>query len=96
MVATAPGGPKVGLNEEWEVTVWNVPGARPVWLVDFVSTLRPATDSAFTIKAYRYQGFSLRATEKWNDQTATLLTSDGKDKSNANTTRARWIDVIGP
>lgn len=51
--------------------------------------------SIFTINAYRYQGFSIRATEKWNDETARLLTSEGKDKSNGNGTRARWCDVSG-
>lgn len=92
---TAPGGAKVVLNEQWEVTAWNLPGARRAWLVDFVSTMNPATEAPFIIRAYRYQGFSLRATEKWNDRTATLLTSEGKNKSDANTTRARWIDVNG-
>ena len=89
------GEAKVALNEQWEVKVWNVDPDRKVWLIDFVSTLNPATDAPLTIKAYRYQGFSLRATEKWNDETATLLTSEGFDKSNANATRARWIDVNG-
>jgi hypothetical protein len=60
-----------------------------------MSTLNPATDDGITIKAYRYQGFSLRATERWNDETARLLSSEGLDKSTANATRARWIDVNG-
>lgn len=86
---------KVVLNEEWDVRVWNVDSSGEVWLIDFLSTLSPATDEPLTIKAYRYQGFSLRTTEKWNDRTATLLTSEGYDKSDANGTRARWIDVNG-
>ena len=89
------GEEKAALNEQWEVKVWNVDPDRKVWLIDFVSTLNPATDAPLTIKAYRYQGFSLRATERWNDETATLLTSEGFDKSNGNATRARWIDVRG-
>ena len=92
---TGPSGEQAVLNEQWEVKVWNVDPDRKVWLIDFVSTLNPTTDRALTIKAYRYQGFSLRATEKWNDETAVLLTSAGFDKSNANSTRARWIDVNG-
>jgi hypothetical protein len=91
----APAGPKVALNEEWEVIAWNIPGEKPVWLVDFVSTLMPATEQPFIIKAYRYQGFSIRATEKWGDQTANILTSEGKTKADANATRARWVDVNG-
>lgn len=92
---TGPAGPKVALDEEWEVKVWNLSPERKVWIIDFASTLNPATAQPLTIKAYRYQGFSMRATEKWGDQNTTLLTSEGLNKSNANSTRARWIDVNG-
>lgn len=92
---TAPDGAKVALREQWEVTVWNAAPDGGAWLIDFVSTLNPATDDGITIKAFRYQGFSLRATERWNDDNAVLLTSEGFDKGNGNATRARWIDVRG-
>jgi hypothetical protein len=92
---SAPGGDKVALREQWEVTAWNVDPQHDAWLIDFVSTLDPATDAPLTIKEYRYQGFSLRATEKWNDANSRLRTSEGLDKSTANATRARWIDVNG-
>jgi type 1 glutamine amidotransferase len=85
----------VALKETWRVKSWNVDSERDVWLIDFTSVLHPATTDTFTIKEYRYQGFSLRATEKWNDETASVLTSRGYDKSNANGTRARWMDVSG-
>lgn len=90
---TGPTDERVALTEQWDVTVWQA--SSDAWLIDFVSTLNPATSEPLTIKGYRYQGFSLRATEKWNDETARLLTSEGFDKSNANSTRARWIDVNG-
>lgn len=92
---TAPSGEKVPLKEEWGIKAWNVDPDQELWLVDVTSVLHPATEEPLTIKEYRYQGFSLRATEKWNDETATLLTSEGYDKSNANATRARWINVNG-
>ncbi|MEX0778171.1 MAG: ThuA domain-containing protein [Balneolales bacterium] len=92
---TTPDGEKTALNEQWEVKAWNADPDDKVWLIDFVSTLNPATEEPLVIKEYRYQGFSLRATEKWNDDNATLFTSEGYDKSNANATRARWIDVNG-
>lgn len=94
-VVTDSSSEKVALNEQWEVKVWKVDPDRKVWLIDFISTMSPATEEPLIIKAYRYQGFSLRATETWNDETATLLTSAGYDKSNANGTRARWLDVNG-
>jgi hypothetical protein len=93
--ASDPSGKRTALQEEWEVRVWNADPDQQIWLIDFVSRLNPATDSVFTIKAYRYQGFGFRATKKWDDQTATLLTSEGKDKADGNATRARWCDVNG-
>ncbi len=86
---------KVAMNEQWGVSVWNADPEQKTWLVDFTSTLSPASDAPLTILAYRYQGFSLRATERWNDTNATLLTSEGFNKSNGNATRARWLDVNG-
>jgi type 1 glutamine amidotransferase len=95
LTAPDPTGAKVALNEEWKVRIWGTNEVDAPRLIDFQSTLQCATDSIFTINAYRYQGFSLRATEKWNDETARLLTSEQKDKSNGNGTRARWCDVSG-
>jgi type 1 glutamine amidotransferase len=91
---TPPPAETVALTEQWAVRVWNVDRAKRRWLIDFVSTLNPL-DEPFTITAYRYQGFSLRATEKWNDASSTLRTSEGLGKSDGNGTRARWIDVNG-
>ncbi|MEM6320905.1 MAG: ThuA domain-containing protein [Bacteroidota bacterium] len=95
LTAPDPSGFKVALDEEWKVTVWNSGGTDAPRLIDFQTTLQCATDSIFTINAYRYQGFSFRATEKWDDKTAHLLTSQGKDKSNGNATRARWCNANG-
>lgn len=89
-------GSQVVLKEEWDVRVWNTgDGTDPGWIVDFTSTYNCATDSILTIKEYRYQGFGFRATEKWDDNTAQLLTSEGKNKGDGNATRARWCDIRG-
>jgi hypothetical protein len=95
LTAPDPSGAKVALLEEWKVRVWNVSPRADVWLIDFASTESCATESPLVIEAHRYQGFGFRATAKWNDTTATMLTSEGKDQSNGNTTRARWLDVRG-
>jgi len=92
---TGPTGEKVAINEQWEVNIWNVDPDQKVWLIDFTSIMNPAAEDGITIKEYRYQGFSLRATEKWNDNNTVILTSEGFDKSDANATRAQWIDVNG-
>lgn len=88
-------GEKVAVTESWEVTAWPGGAGDGAWIIDFASTLSPATESPLKILAYRYQGFSIRATEKWNDDNSRLLTSEGMNKSNGNGTRARWIDVNG-
>ncbi len=97
LTAPTPTGSEVALKETWDVRVYNL-GEQPekFWMIDFISALNCATDSAFTIKKYRYEGFGFRATAKWNDSNCHLLTSEGKDKSNGNATRARWCDVRGP
>lgn len=89
------GAPKIALREQWEVTAWNAAPDQGAWVIDFSSTLSPATDSAVTIEAYRYQGFGMRATGRWNDSNSTFITSEGRNKSDANGTRARWMNVSG-
>ncbi len=86
-------GFEVALKEEWNLRVWNT--NLNGWIIDFTSTMNNPTDSIFKILEYRYQGFGFRATEKWDDKTATLLTSEGKNKADGNSTRARWCDVNG-
>ncbi len=86
---------RAALDEQWKLRIWNADPSQSVWLVDFVSELSCATESPLTILEYRYQGFSIRASEHWNDDNTDLLTSEGKDKSDANATRARWIDING-
>jgi type 1 glutamine amidotransferase len=90
-----PAGEKVALDETWDVTAWDARGGAGPWIVDFVSTLSPASDVPLTVKGYRYQGFSIRATGRWSDANSALLTSEGLDKSTGNATRARWIDLGG-
>ena len=84
------------LDETWNVRVWNNDPQQKVYLVDFVSTQSNVTDKPLTVKEYRYQGFGFRANKDWNDDTAQLLTSEGKNKADGNGTRARWGNVSGP
>jgi len=86
-------GYEIVLKEEWNVRVWKMNSGG--WVIDLISTYNNPTDDIFTILKYRYQGFGFRATEKWDDKTASILTSEGKDKSDGNSTRARWCDING-
>ncbi len=94
LTAPHPDGAKTALEEDWNIRVWANGSEKDPWVVDFSSDLFTG-DSAFAINAYRYQGFGYRATGKWDDRTARLLTSEGKNKSDANGVRARWIDARG-
>jgi len=96
LTAPDPDGRLVVLSEVWDVRVWSPGDAKGPRIVDLTSTLSAATDRPLTIEAYRYQGFGFRATAEWNDANTHLLTSEGRDKSDGNATRARWCDVRGP
>ncbi|MFH1941568.1 MAG: PmoA family protein [bacterium] len=92
----APEGEKVVLNEVWEVRVWNGCGQnRKLWMWDFVTTQRCATDQPLTLLKYRYGGFGFRGTPDWTDRNSDYLTSDGKTRVNGNGTRARWCQAYG-
>lgn len=95
LTAPHPDGAKTALDENWHIRAWSAPAEKGPWVIDFSSELNVPGDSVFAIQAYRYQGFGYRATGKWDDRTAQLLTSEGKNKSDANGIRARWIDANG-
>jgi hypothetical protein len=86
-------GFEVILKEEWNIKVWDA--GPDVRVIDFISTFNNIADSVFTLKQYRYQGFGFRATDKWNDTTAHITTSESLTKENGNGTRARWCDING-
>ena len=89
---SAPEGRKIALNEVWDVKVWGIEG---IWLWDFNSTLKCATDSPFIIEKYRYAGFGFRATEDWTNKNSYIVTSDGKTRKDADGSRGRWCNVFG-
>jgi len=89
----AKGPDKVALNELWEVRVWDIPSKVTLW--DLTTTLNCASGPV-ELEAYRYGGgIGYRATEEWTNQNVRVLTSEGKTRSEADGTRARWCDVSG-
>jgi hypothetical protein len=90
--------PIVALNESWEVTVYEVPGAaRPLRVFDLVMTQTCATNDPLILPEYRYGGLGFRGHDQWNGKDrATFLTSEGEtDRVKGNTTRARWVHIGG-
>ena len=90
----AKGGDAVAMNELFDVRVWNVANKR--YMFDYMSTLNTPLDSGILLAAYRYGGgIGYRATEKWNRDNSSVLTSEGKDRKNADGSNARWCIIEG-
>lgn len=90
----AKGADAVAMNELFDVRVWNVPNKK--YLFDYVSTLNTPLDSGILLAAYRYGGgIGYRATEKWNKNNSTVLTSEGRDRKTADGSNARWCIIEG-
>lgn len=83
----------VALQEVWNVRIYNT--GDKMWLCDFVSSLNCATDSAVTLKEYRYGGFGFRASKAWNNSNSKVLTSEGKKRKEADASAARWCMIDG-
>lgn len=90
------GSEKKALNEVWDIRAYNsgTDSSRRIW--DFISTFSCAGNSPVELLQYRYGGgFGFRATASWTSATSKVLTSEGKTRLNADSTRARWIKITG-
>ncbi len=87
--------PVVVLNETWEVTVYNVAGAR---VFDILITQVCATNDPLVLPEFRYGGMGLRGSGEWTGQALPkILTSEGEtDRVRAHTHAMRWIHIGGP
>jgi hypothetical protein len=90
----AVGGDAVAMNELFDVRVWNIANQR--YMFDYASTLNTPLDSGILLAAYRYGGgIGYRATEKWNKNNSSVLTSEGKVRKNSDGSNARWCIIEG-
>ncbi len=89
--------PKPVLNEDWEVNVYRVGQGQTAYsMFDVVVTQMCATTSPLLLPEYRYGGIGFRGHSEWLDKSnCVFLTSEGKDRSNGNGTRARWCHIGG-
>ncbi|MCB0744043.1 MAG: PmoA family protein, partial [Ignavibacteriae bacterium] len=84
----------IALNELQSVRIYK-PVNPDYYLVDVNLELNCGTENPVKLLKYRYGGFGLRATEKWNSQNSEVLTSDDKIRKDADGSRARWIMIQG-
>lgn len=83
----------VAMNEVQSVRVY-APGT-DYYVMDFTSTLTCASDVPITLLKYRYGGFGWRTTEKWDNKNSEVITSEGKNRKEADGSKARWCIVQG-
>lgn len=85
----------VAINETWVVKAYSSSNNnRRIW--DIYSTMNCADTAGITLLQYRYGGgFGLRTTAEWTAANSKVLTSEGKTRADADSTRARWIKITG-
>lgn len=85
----------VAINEVWDIRVWNAENEK-TRIVDLITTLNTPLEKGIMLDAYRYGGgIGYRALEKWNRDNSIVLTSDGKTRTDADGSFARWCIVEG-
>lgn len=85
--------PEVAMNEIQTVRIY-YPG-KDYYIMDFTSTLSCASQTPVTLLEYRYGGFGWRTTEKWDNKNSEVITSEGKNRKEADGSLARWCIVQG-
>ncbi len=97
-VALTGAAPKVALNEQWDVRVYDVGrwANKPYFVFDIVATQQCASNSPLILEEYRYGGMGVRGHRNWQDKSkVSFLTSEGKGRLDGNATRARWVHMSG-
>ena len=88
-------GARVVINEVWDVRYWNT-SKDSRYILDLDIHLSSAIEDTIFFDAYRYGGgIGFRATEEWRKKTCTVLSSEGKQREEADGTRAKWCIVEG-
>lgn len=92
----APEGPKVAINEIWDVRAWNIGGGDSgYWVFDLGITMSCASSSPVTFKKHTWGAVALRGGATWNPDRCRMFTSEGKTRNEANHTRVRWVEMSG-
>lgn len=90
-----PQAPQVALNEDLEVTLWDL-GRDDRYILDYETRFNSPLENGILFEAYRYGGgLGLRFTERWKADNCSVLTSEGKDRATADGSNARWALVSG-
>ena len=89
------GKEKTAINELQTVKIYTpMPGSQ-YYLLDINIQLSCASASPVLLLEYRYGGLGIRATEAWNKENSVTLTSEGKNRKDADGSIARWCMTQG-
>jgi len=92
----APGGPQTLLNETLKAEISDIfDSPARGYNLDLEIIHETAGTKPITVSKYRYSGFAMRGTAKWNKDNSTVLTSEGKNYDASNFTRAKWVRIEG-
>lgn len=87
--------PQVALNENLNVTVWDL-NKEGRYMFDYTSSFNSPLDEGILFEAYRYGGgLGMRFNERWKADNCSVLTSEGNDRLTADGTNAKWCIVKG-
>lgn len=92
---TQKNGPQLALNENLMIKVWknNNPDQ---YFIDYTSNFSSPLENGILFEAYRYGGgLGFRFKEQWEKDNCKVITSDGKNRAEADGTSARWCIVYG-
>jgi hypothetical protein len=92
---TKGGGEETALHELQTVRVYRPQHDPDYYLFDLTIQLNCATADPVLLLAYRYGGLGWRATAEWNKDNSEVLTSEGKNRKEADGSKARWCIVQG-
>ncbi len=89
------GSEKVAINEVQSVKIYQPANNQNYYIADVTIQLNCATESPVLLLEYRYGGLGIRATQEWNKDNSEVITSEGKNRKEADGSTARWCMVQG-
>jgi len=86
---------KIAINEVQSVRIYQPANNSNYYIADVFIQLNCASESPVLLLEYRYGGLGMRATQEWNKDNSTVITSEGKPRKEADGSKARWCMVQG-
>jgi hypothetical protein len=95
VVLRTHGDDEVALRELQTIKVYRPEDNEEYYFADFTFRMNCATEDPVRLLEYRYGGFGWRTTAEWNNTNSEVLTSEGKNRREADGSTARWCIVQG-